>query len=249
VLQGDKPVLSAGDAVRLAGQGGEDRLGGLERRFGVAPPLLVAQRSAEALPGRGLGECPTATPHRELALRVAVLQPSKGEAPEAAREDPARQAEVGTTRDPLGPVGRQAPRGQDPGQMGVMVAWLAPGVQPREAPHLRPEMLGVPSAILERLRHGPTEQAVECPGVLQRQRPEVVREGKDHMAVGGLEEFLLTGGEPRGLRRAMTCGAAAVPARVVRLDLVPTGVARGAMAPERRRPAHRSGAQGAVLRA
>jgi hypothetical protein len=133
--------------------------------------------------------------------------------------------------------------------MGVRVELLAPGVEHREAPYLGPEMLGVPSDILERLRHGTTEQPVEEAGVLQRQRPEVVRQGKDDLAVGGLEEFLLAGGEPRGLRGAMTFGAAAVPARVGRLDLVPTVVALGNMAPEGGGPAHGDGAQGTVLRA
>ena len=47
----------------------------------------------------------------------------------------------------------------------------------------------------------------------------------------------------------MACGAAAVPARVVRLDLVPTVVALGDMAPEGGGPAHGDGAQGPVLRA
>ena len=65
--------------------------------------------------------------------------------------------------------------------MGVMVELLAPGVQHGEAPNLRPEMLGVPGDVLEGLGHGAKEQAIERAGVLQRQGPEVVRQGKDHM--------------------------------------------------------------------
>ena len=133
--------------------------------------------------------------------------------------------------------------------MGVMVQLLAPGVQHGEAPDLGPEMLGVPSDVLERLGDGAKEQPIEEAGVLERQGPEVVREGKDHMDVGRLEDLPLPGGEPRGLRGAMAFGAAAVPARVVRLDLVATVVALGDMAPEGGGPAHGDGAQGPVLRA
>jgi hypothetical protein len=112
-------------------------------------------------------------------------------------------------------------------EMRVVVQWLAPGVEHGEAAAVRPEMLRVPGNVLERLRHGAKEQAIEMAGVLQRQRPEVVRQGQDHMTGGGLEEFVLSGGEPRGLRGALTCGAAAVPARVVCLHFVPTVVALG----------------------
>ena len=75
-------------------------------------------------------------------------------------------------------------------------------------------------------------------GVLERQGPQGVRQGKDHMDVGRLEHLALPGGEPRGLGGAMTFGAAAVPARVVRLDFVPTVVALGDMAPKGGGPAH-----------
>ena len=61
--------------------------------------------------------------------------------------------------------------------MLMVVQLLPPGVEHREAPNLGAEILGVPSDILERLRHGTKEQPVEEAGVLQRQRPEVVRVG------------------------------------------------------------------------
>ena len=69
------------------------------------------------------------------------------------------------------------------------------------------------------------------------------------MGVGRLEHLAFPGREPRRLRRAMTFGAAPVPAGVVGLDLVATVVALGDVAPERRRPAHGDGAQRPMLRA
>src|SRR5262249_14771139 len=76
-----------------------------------------------------------------------------------------------------------------------------------------------------------------------------MRQGKDDMAVGGLEHLALPGGEPGGLRGAMAFGAATVPAGGVRLDLVATVVGLRDMAAEGRGPADGNGAQGPVLRA
>src|SRR2546427_12361255 len=76
-----------------------------------------------------------------------------------------------------------------------------------------------------------------------------MRQGKDDMGVGGFKQLVFTGGEPRGLRGAMAFGATAVPARVVRLDLVSTVVALRDMAPEGGSPAQADGAQRPVLRA
>jgi len=106
-----------------------------------------------------------------VALRVELLQPRQVQAPKAPREDADGQEEVGATREPLGPVGRQAPRGQDTMQVGMMMQLLAPGVQHGEATDLGPEMLRVPGDILEALGDGAKEQAIEVAGVLQRQGP------------------------------------------------------------------------------
>ena len=75
----------------------------------------------------------------------------------AAREHTDRQEEVGTTRYPALAIGREPPGRQDTMQVGMMMQLLAPGMQHREAPNLRAEMLGVSSDILERLRHGTKE--------------------------------------------------------------------------------------------
>src|SRR5881296_1713458 len=69
------------------------------------------------------------------------------------------------------------------------------------------------------------------------------------MAVGGLEDLPLSGGEPRGLGRAVTFGTAAVAAGVIRLRFVPTMVALRDMSAQGGRATQRDGPQGAVLRA
>jgi hypothetical protein len=132
-------------------------------------------------------------------------------------------------------------------QMGMMVQLLAPGVQPGEAADVRTEVFGGRRDVLEGLRHGVKEQAIEWAGVLQRQGPQGVRQGKDDMAVWGIEDFLLPRGKPSGLGGAMAFGAAPVAARVVRLDRVPTVVTWRDVSPEGGRPAAGDGAQRAVL--
>ena len=114
-------------------------------------------------------------------MTIEVLQPRQVQSPKAPREDTDGQAEVRPTRDPLGPVGRQAPRGQDTREMGMMMQWLAPGVEHGETADLGPKMLGVPGDILKRLGARTQEEPIEVAGVLQRQRPKVVRQGKDDM--------------------------------------------------------------------
>ena len=156
---------------------------------------------------------------------------------------------MGPTRHPTRAIRSQAPRGQDTMQVGVMVQLLAPGVEDGEATDLGAEMLGGPGDILERLGDRAKEQPIEEARVLERQRPEVMRQGKDHMAVGGLEDLPLSGGEPCRLGRAVTFGTAAVAAGVIRLRFVPTVVALGDMAAQGGRATQRDGAQSPVLRA
>ena len=131
----------------------------------------------------------------------------------------------------------------------MLVELLAPGVEHSETADLRPEMLRVPGDVLEGLGNRAKEQAIEVAGVLQRQGPQGVRQGKDDMGVGRLEHLAFPGREPRRLRRAMTFGAATVAAGVVGLDLVATMVALCDVSPKRRRPAHGDGAQRPVLHA
>src|SRR5262245_61619768 len=53
-LQGHEPMVRDSDAMGIARQVGEDVLGLLDGLLGVDHPLLAAQSSQEAMPGRGL---------------------------------------------------------------------------------------------------------------------------------------------------------------------------------------------------
>src|SRR5688572_10497765 len=67
------------------------------------------------------------------------------------------------------------------------------------------------------------------------------------MCVGRLEDLLLPGSKPRGLRRTMTFGAAAVPAGVIGLLLMATVVALRDMPTQGGRATECDSAQGPVL--
>jgi hypothetical protein len=246
-LQGDEPMVRDGAAMRLARQGGEDGLGLLEGLFGVDHPLPGAPRREEPLPGWGLGKCPTTTHEGQLVLAIELHKACEVEAPEATREDTNGQAEVGTTWHPPCPLRRYPSGGQDTMEMGMVLQLLAPGVEHSEAPELRAEMFRVLGDIVEALCNRVKEQAIELAGVRQRQGPQGVRQGKDDMDVGRVEHLALPGGEPRGLGRPRAFGATAVPARVVRLDFVSTGVALRDMAPEGGSSAQTDGPQRPVL--
>ena len=221
----------------------------LEGLLRVDNPVLVAQGGEELLPSLGLG-APLTTPRQgELALAIELREPRQGQPPKTPREDADGQEEVGPTRHPLGAIWRSATRGQDTVQMRVMVELLAPRVQHGEAANLGPEMLGVPGNVLERLRHGATEQPREGAGGLQRQRPQVVWQGKDHMDVGRLQYLTLPSRKPAGLGGAVTCGTAAMATGVLRLLFVPAVVTLGHMSAQGGGPAPSDGPQGPVLRA
>jgi hypothetical protein len=249
MLQSHETMVGDGDTVRIACQILQDVLGLPERFFGVDDPVLGAYVGEALAPRLGRGELATAPPQGQVALSVELRQTREVEMPEAAREDPDGQEEVGAARDPSGAIGCQPPGGEDTMEMGVMMELLAPGVQHGKAPDLGPEMRGLLSDVLEGLRDGAKEQAIELARVLQRQRPEIVRQGKNHMDVGCLKELAFPGGEPRGLRGAVTFGAAAVPARVVCLHLVATMIALGDMSAQGGSPAHSDGTQRPILRA
>ena len=132
-------------------------------------------------------------------------------------------------------------------EMRVMVELLAPGMEHRQAADVRPEMLRVPGDVLERLRHGTKEQAIEHTRGLERQGTEGMRQCKHHMDVGHIKHLALSGGEPGGLRGAVARGAVAV-ATGIRADLfVATLVTLRRVPPKGCSPADRESPEGAVL--
>ena len=113
VLQGHEPVVGDGHAMGIAGEVLEDMLGVLEGLFGVDDPLLVAQGGEEPLPGRGLGELPTATRQGQVALRHRAAPGPRGRGAGSAARAHGRARRSGDDTAPTAsPSGASPPAGR-----------------------------------------------------------------------------------------------------------------------------------------
>ena len=89
----------------------------------------------------------------------------------------------------------------------MVVQCLPPGMQHREKPDLRPQMVRIACHRQEGLGHGLKEEGIQHPRVLERQWAEEMREGKASMDVRDVEQVCFAGREPGGLCPAWTLGA------------------------------------------
>ena len=129
-----------------------------------------------------------------------------------------------------------------------MVQGLAPGMQDPEQADLGTQRLRVTRNGLEGLGHRLKQPSRDHMRILQGERTELSREGKDHMAVGHLQHFLLPRRQPGGLGTPLACGAVPIAARV-RTDLfMATSVALRCVAAKRGGPALCDGVEHATLR-
>src|ERR671925_663995 len=97
----------------------------------------------------------------------------------------------------------------------MVVERLPPGMQHREEPDLRPQMVRIACYSQERLGHRLKEEVVQHPRILEREWAQGMRESKHHMDVGHVEQLRFAGGEPGGLRPAWTLGAMPIATGVI----------------------------------
>jgi len=247
VFQGHEPLVRDGDAMGGAREVREDVLGLAHGFLRLDDPCGTPQSPHEALPGLRCRELLTAAAPREPAPAVDVLERREEQASEAPAEDLHGEEEVRATGEPSGPVGRQASSGEDTVEMRVMVEWLAPGMEHRQAADVRPEMLRVPGDVLERLRHGPKEHALEHTRVVEAQGTEGMRQCKHPMDVGHGKHLALPSGEPSRLGGPMALGAVAIATGVIADLFVATLVTLRRVPPKGCSPADGDGPEGAVL--
>jgi hypothetical protein len=120
MFQGHEPLVRDSDAMGVAREILEDVLGLAQGFLRIDDPFGTPQSPQEALPGLRCREFLTAAAQREFAPAVDVLERREEQASEAPAEDLQWQEEVRTTGEPLGPVGYQAPRGEDTVEMRVI---------------------------------------------------------------------------------------------------------------------------------
>jgi hypothetical protein len=93
---------------------------------------------------------------------------------------------------------------------------LTPTVKHGEEADCRAKMLGVRRDGQQRLGHCPEEDAVDYPGILQRQAGDLLRQGKHHVEILYRQQLGLPIGQPLGAGRGLTLRATPVPTRVIR---------------------------------
>ena len=97
---------------------------------------------------------------------------------------------------------------------------LAPGMQDAQEADLGAEMAEVCRNLQQGFGASAEQKIIEELLVLQRQRRQLVRQGKDQMEVTHRQEFLLAGSKPLLPRGRLTLGAVSIPAGVVRDGLI-----------------------------
>jgi hypothetical protein len=120
-------------------------------------------------------------------------------------------------------------------------------MQHREKPDIGAQVVRIACHGQEGLRHGLKEESIHHPWVLERQWAEEMREGKDHMDVGDVEQFCFAGREPGGLCPAGTLGAMPIATGVVGDLPVATLLALRRVPSQGGGPADRDRPEGAVL--
>ena len=88
-----------------------------------------------------------------------------------------------TARDPASLVQGQTAGGHQTMEVRMSQQFLIPGVQDRQKAEPCPEMLRIGRDGQQGLRSGTEQKAVHHAGVLQRGGNQLMRQGKDHMAV------------------------------------------------------------------
>src|SRR4029434_5260426 len=129
---GEESPIGDGHALRIAGQVTPDQLWPGQRGFGVDDPLRLLQAQQELAPDRG-GLPALALPlHTEVLLRGRLPQRRQEDTPKHPAEDPHRQEEVLGTGDPRRAIQRQATRGDQAMEMGMMGKRMSHGLAAAE---------------------------------------------------------------------------------------------------------------------
>jgi hypothetical protein len=132
-------------------------------------------------------------------------------------------------------------------QVGVVLEGLPPGVQDGQEADPGAEVRRVGGDLEQGVRGGAEQQAVDHPRVLQGDRPEGRREGKDDMEVGDGEQLGRPRLDPPRRLGGLALGAVAVAARVVSGLPMAAPVAGLDVSAQRRRAAPGQVGQGAPL--
>ena len=134
------------------------------------------------------------------------------EAAKEARQHAHGQEEAGPASDPTFAVQRKAAAGNDDVDVRMVGQRRAPGVQYGGQADARAQMLRVGGDRGQRLRGAPEQEVVDGGLVLERDRAERRRQGKDDVIIGNRQQLGLAVFEPLSRRRGLTLRAMPVAA-------------------------------------
>lgn len=225
VVDVKQPVVGDRDAVRVAGEIGQNVLGAVEGGLGVDDPLGAAGLVEEALERSRTPVPCEAAMELQPTFSERVLELCHELAAEEAAEHTHGEEEARAAGLPSAPIVGQATRWDHTVHVRMVNECLAPGVEDGEEPEAGAEVAWVLGDLLKRLGRRAQQQVVDDPRVLESERRQRLRQGEHHVRVGHGQHLGLARLEPAGLRAALTLRAVTVATRVVRDPPVPAGVA------------------------
>ena len=243
----DEPVIGNGHAVGVPREVVQDVGGAAKGRFGVDHPRLTIERPQPRAKGHLRGERGEGAGEVEAALCPRLAKPGDQFPAKDLPQDLHREKEGRARVEPLCPVGRQATRGHDAVDVGMMLEPLPPGVQDHEPADVRAQARRIRGDLLQRLRSGPNQPVVHHALVGERETRERLWHGEDEVDVPDRQEFLLTRGHPRVPGRSQTLGAMPIAAAVIREGRVCALVTAIPVPAERRRAALGDGPEDAPM--
>jgi hypothetical protein len=263
-------VVGDGDAVDVAAQVADQRLGVGEGGLDVDHPVLLVELLHQALPGgivvevglvgRPVGVATEVEPPGLAGARLVEVEGTAlGRAAlgaerlevleEHGAEDPPQSAvgeeEVLRRRHEAAAVALEAAAGDDAVDVRVQVHGLAPGVQNGDDAEVGVPLLAGEG--LEGLGGGAHEGGIDLGGMVAGQGMEQVGQGEDDVEVLDGQQLQLAGVDPCGALGGPTLGTVAVAATVVADLEVPALVALIDVGTERGGAADLDGVQGAAL--
>jgi len=152
----------------------------------------------------------------QLAMPEAAFESGHKLAAKDATEHLDGKEEWIARADPMGAIERQSAGGHDAMHVRVVFELLIPSVEHTEEADLGAEMFGIASDGEEGCGTGLQQEMVQEFLVLQGERRQFMRQGKDNMDVARGEKHLTTRLEPTSTGVGLTLRAVPVAAAVVR---------------------------------
>src|ERR1700678_2508438 len=153
----------------------------------------------------------------KLECAFAECAPKSGD--KLAAEDTAEhfdgKEEGAVGGDPAGVIGSDAASGQHAVDMGMMLQSLVPGMEHTEEADLRAEVTRITGDLQQSCSTGVKQQVIDQPFILQCQRSQFPRHGKDDVHVAGGQQLPLPRLKPAQAGVALAPWAMPVAARVV----------------------------------